>query len=141
MTSKEFVVWMQGFVEACNEYSPTPKQWDTLKDKLGEVKDEPTHSIPFGVPNNAPIQTIPFIQPYDPYNPYKITSGTDTTLTISSGSSGTIIATPGYGSITYNPSSTTMWNPSGSNWSYTSTLPQQQPTTGSNQLELEFETK
>jgi hypothetical protein len=142
MTSKEFVVWMQGFVEACNEYSPTPKQWDTLKDKLGEVKDEPTYSIPFGVPNNAPIQTLPFIQPYDPYNPYKITSGTDTTLTVSSGSSGTIIATPGYGSITYNPSTSTAYGyPSGSAWNYTSTLPQQQPTTGSNQLELEFETK
>jgi hypothetical protein len=112
MTSKEFVVWMQGFVEACNEYSPTPKQWDTLKDKLGEVKDERT------------------------------------TLTVSSGSSGT---------ITYNPSTTTLWNPSGSAWSYTSTstaygypsgsawnytstLPQQ-PTTGSNQLELDFEKK
>jgi hypothetical protein len=141
MTSKEFVVWMQGFVEACNDYSPTPKQWDTLKDKLGEVKDEPTHSIPFGVPNNAPIQTLPFIQPYDPNLPYKITNGTDTTLTVSSGSSGTIIATPGYGSITYNPSSTTYAKPQSGSWHYTSTLPQQQPTTGSNQLELEFETK
>ena len=114
MTSKEFVVWMQGFVEACNDYSPTPKQWDTLKDKLGEVKDEPTPSFPFGVPNTAPIQTLPFIQPYDPYNPYKITSGTTgesgVILTTSSGSNGT---------ITYNPSTTTQWNPSGSNWSYT----------------------
>jgi hypothetical protein len=137
MTSKEFVVWMQGFVEACNDYSPTPKQWDTLKDKLGEVKDEPTPSFPFGVPNTAPIVTLPFIQPYDPY---KITSGTDTTLTVSSGSSGTIIATPGYGSITYNPSSTTYAKPQSGSWHYTSTLPQQ-PTTGSNQLELEFETK
>ena len=132
MTSKEFVVWMQGFVEACNEYSPTPKQWDTLKDKLGEVKDEPTHSIPFGVPNNAPIQTLPFIQPYDPYNPYKITSGTSSgILTVATGSGGT---------ITYNPSSTTYAKPQSGSWHYTSTLPQQ-PTTGSNQLELEFETK
>lgn len=134
MTSKEFVVWMQGFVEACNEYSPTPKQWDTLKDKLGEVKDEPTYSIPFGVPNNAPIQTLPFIQPYNPHNPYTINCG--------SGSSGTITTTPGGGSITYNPSTSTAYGyPSGSAWNYTSTLPQQQPTTGSNQLELEFETK
>jgi hypothetical protein len=150
MTSKEFVVWMQGFVEACNDYSPTPKQWDTLKGKLAEVSDEPligTAIGGWGTPNSAPIQTLPFIQPYpsDPYNPYKITCGTTgesgTTLTVSSGSSGTIIATPGYGSITYNPSTTTIWNPSGSAWSYTSTLPQQQPTTGSNQLELDFEAK
>jgi len=129
MTSKEFVVWMQGFVEACNDYSPTPKQWDTLKDKLAEVKDEPTHSIPFGVPNTAPIQTLPFIQPY---NPYIVTCESGTTLTVSSGSNGT---------VTYNPSTTTAYGyPSGSAWNYTSTLPQQ-PTTGSNQLELEFETK
>jgi hypothetical protein len=137
MTSKEFVVWMQGFVEACNDYSPTPKQWDTLKGKLAEVSDEPTHSIPFGVPNNAPIQTITFIQPYpsDPYNPYKITCGT-------SRESGVILTTTpnSGGTITYNPSTTTLWNPSGSAWSYTSTLPQQ-PTTGSNQLELDFEKK
>jgi hypothetical protein len=135
MTSKEFVVWMQGFVEACNEYSPTPKQWDTLKDKLGEVKDEPPYSIPFGVPNTAPIQTLPFIQPYDPYNPYKITCGT-------TGESGVILTTTSgsNGTVTYNPSTTTQWHPSGSAWSYTSTLPQQ-PKVESNQLELEFETK
>ena len=46
------------------------------------------------------------------------------TLTVSSGypsgSSGTIIATPGYGSITYNPSTSTAYGyPSGSAWSYT----------------------
>ena len=139
MTSKEFVVWMQGFVEACNEYSPTPKQWDTLKDKLGEVKDEQSYTFPVGVPNTAPIVTLPYITPgpsTDPFNPYKITCESGGTLSIS----GSIIATPGYGSITYNPSTTTLWNPSGSNWSYTSTLPQQ-PTTGSNQLELDFEAK
>jgi hypothetical protein len=119
MTSKEFILWLKGFTEGVHEYNVTPKQWETLKDKLAEVKDEPTPSIPFGVPNTAPIQTLPFIQPYDPNLPYKITNGTDTTLTVSSGSSGTIIATPGYGSITYNPSTTTRWNPSGSNWSYT----------------------
>ena len=134
MTSKEFVVWIQGFVEACNDYSPTPKQWDTLKGKLAEVKDEPTHSIPFGVPNNAPIQTIPFIQPYDPYNPYKITSTPGTTLTVSSGSSGTIIATPGFGSIAYNPSTTTQWNPSGSNWSYTNNTYRPYTTAGEDEV-------
>ena len=113
MTSKEFVVWMQGFVEACNEYAPTPKQWDTLKDKLGEVKDEPTPSLPFGVPNTGTIQTLPFIQPApsDPYNPYKITSGQSGVILTTTPNSG--------GTITYNPSTTTLWNPSGSNWSYT----------------------
>jgi hypothetical protein len=58
MTSKEFVVWMQGFVTACNEYSPTPKQWDIMKDELAEVKDEPnigkfdyTYKFPQQQPN------------------------------------------------------------------------------------------
>jgi len=37
MKAEEFVTWMQGFVEACHEYAPTPKQWDALKDKLKEV--------------------------------------------------------------------------------------------------------
>ena len=155
MTSKEFVVWMQGFVEACNDYSPTPKQWDTIKDTLANV-GEPI-SLPIGtpigpdlgVPNTAPIQTLPFIQPYDPYNPYKITSGT-------TGESGVILTTSSdsNGTITYNPSTTTIWNPSGSNWSYTTTLQGVTGTNGpddsklngiqttvSNQLELEFEPK
>ena len=109
MTSKEFILWLKGFSEGVHEYNITPKQWDIVKEKLADVKDEPTPSLPFGVPNTAPIQTLPFIQPYNP-NPYKVTCESGTTLTVSSGSSGT---------ITYNPSTTTQWNPSGSNWSYT----------------------
>jgi hypothetical protein len=83
MTSKEFILWLQGFTQGVHEHNITPKQWDVLKDKLATVKDEPT-------------------------------------ITVSSGSSGTIVATPGYGSITYNPStSTTYAYPSGSAWHYT----------------------
>jgi hypothetical protein len=40
MTSKEFVIWLKGFATASNNYSITPKQWDDLKDKLGEVNDD-----------------------------------------------------------------------------------------------------
>jgi len=109
MTSKEFILWLKGFSEGVHEYNITPKQWDIVKEKLAEVKDEPTQSIPFGVPNTAPIQTLPFIQPYKPYEVY---CGTDTKLTVSSGSGSS-------GTITYNPSTTTQWNPSGSAWSYT----------------------
>jgi len=113
MTSKEFILWLKGFTEGVHEYKNgvSPILWDIVKEKLAEVKDEPTPSFPTFTPNTAPIQTLPFIQPYDPYNPYKITSGTNgVTLTVATDSSGT---------ITYNPSTTTMWNPSGSNWSYT----------------------
>jgi hypothetical protein len=117
MTSKEFVLWLKGFTEGVHEYNVTPKQWDIVKEKLAEVKDEPTPSFPTFTPNTAPIQTLPFIQPYDPY---KVTCESGTTLTVSSGSSGTIVVTPGYGSITYKPSTSTAYGyPSGSAWNYT----------------------
>ncbi len=133
MTSKEYVIWLKGFVEACHEYAPTPKQWDALKDKLAEVIDEEKVGTPigpgWGIPNSAPIVTLPYITPgpsTDPYNPYKITC--------SSGSFGTITTTPGTGYITtYNPiqfgsgsmysTSTTYGYPSGSAWHYTNNKP------------------
>jgi hypothetical protein len=76
MTSKEFVIWLKGFTEGVHEYSITPKQWDYLKEKLAEVKDDDTIGFPFGTPNSAPFVTLPHITPgpsTDPYNPYKIT--------------------------------------------------------------------
>jgi len=121
MTSKEFILWLKGFSEGVHEYNITPKQWDIVKEKLAEVKDDAPIGFPigeggWGIPNNAPIVTLPFIQPApsDPYNPYKITSGT-------TGQSGVILTTTpnSGGTVTYNPSTTTLWNPSGSNWSYT----------------------
>ena len=114
MTSKEFVIWLRGFTEGVHDFNVTPKQWDIMKEKLAEVSDEPQIGFPFGTPNTAPIVTLPHITPgpsTDPYNPYKIHCGTTSgILTVATGSGGT---------ITYNPSSTTQWNPSGSNWSYT----------------------
>lgn len=95
MTSKEFVIWLNGFVEACHEYAPTPKQWDALKDKLAEVKDDPISSpFPFGVPNTAPFVTLPHITPgpsINPNRPYEVYCGT---------TQGAITTTPGVSSIT-----------------------------------------
>ena len=118
MTSKEFVIWLKGYGDAIAT-SPTQAQWDILKEKVKEVSDEPI-GFPFGVPNTAPIQTLPFIQPYNPYNPFQITCG--------SGSSGTTITTtPGGGSITYATpqyvTSTAYGYPSGSTISYTNGKP------------------
>ena len=39
MNSNEFTIWMKGFVEACNEFAPTPKQWDSIKEVLEKVSD------------------------------------------------------------------------------------------------------
>ena len=127
MTSKEFVLWLKGFTEGVHEFNITPKQWDLLKDKLAEVKDEEPIGFPFGVPNTAPIQTLPFIQPYNPY-----------TINCGSGSSGTITTTPGGGSITYatpqfitsTTTGTAYGYPSGSNWSYTNSTYNPPYTTG-----------
>jgi hypothetical protein len=125
MNSKEYVIWLKGFVEACHEYAPTPKQWDALKDKLAEVNDLVGTPIGpgIGVPN---IQQFPTWQHYiDPYNPYKITCssgsfGTGTTQAV-------ITTTPGGGSITYATpqfvTSTATGYPSGSSWSYTNNKP------------------
>ena len=126
MTSKEFVLWLKGFTEGVHEFNITPKQWDLLKDKLVEVKDEEPIGFPFGVLNTVPIQTLPVIQPYNPHNPYTINCG--------SGSSGTITTTPGQSSITYATPQfvtlTTTGYPSGSNWSYTNNTYNPPYTTG-----------
>jgi hypothetical protein len=136
MTSKEFVLWLKGFTEGVHEFNITPKQWDLLKDKLAEVKDEEVVKTPigtgWGTPNSVPFVTLPHITPgpsINPYKPYEVycgdTNGTTNTpsmvVTTTPGTTGHItIANPnlvsfGSGSST----STTRWNPSGSAWHYT----------------------
>jgi hypothetical protein len=96
MTSKEFVIWLKGFTDGVHEYSITPKQWDYLKEKLAEVKDDAPIGFPFGTPNTTPIQTLPHItpSPTNPYRPYEIycgdTNGTTITTTPNVGGSITI---------------------------------------------------
>jgi hypothetical protein len=146
MTSKEYVIWLKGFVEACHEYAPTPKQWDALKDKLAEVNELVGTPIGpgIGVPNTHPFPT--WQEPHRTINPYYIgdnpvinqpfisttpngTGGNPTPPTFT-----TITTTPGSGSITIsNPyiasfdglrtTSTTYGYPSGSAWSYTNNKP------------------
>jgi hypothetical protein len=122
MTSKEFVLWLKGFTEGVHEFNVTPKQWDLLKDKLSEVKDEPTPSFPFGVPNTAPIVTLPHITPGPSTNPYQIYCGDSngTTITTTPGQSSITIANPPFG---FGVTSTTYGYPSGSAWHYTNGKP------------------
>ena len=37
MTSNEYITWLKGFAEACNDFAPTPAQWDTIKEELDKV--------------------------------------------------------------------------------------------------------
>ena len=39
MTSRDFVIWLRGFTEACNDYTATPKQWDRINEVLEDVED------------------------------------------------------------------------------------------------------
>lgn len=41
MTSKDFVTWFKGFVQAANTYNITPTQWDAICDQLAKVNDTP----------------------------------------------------------------------------------------------------
>jgi hypothetical protein len=47
MNSKEFVIWLKGFVAASNNYNITPAQFDELKDKLSKVEEEKKPQIQF----------------------------------------------------------------------------------------------
>jgi hypothetical protein len=131
MTSKEFVIWLKGFTDGVHEFNITPKQWDTLKEKLAEVNDgTPIGEGGWGIPNTTPMWQHPHY-----VDPYKTTCTPGTTspgfqVTTTPGTTGFItianpnIASFGTGSTgilnTYNPStSTTYGYPSGSAWSYT----------------------
>lgn len=65
MTSKEFVLWLKGFTEGVHQYSITPLQWDLVKDRLAEVKDEPSY-------NRHP----PYVDGKGHPNPYYFTTTT-----------------------------------------------------------------
>jgi len=72
MTSKEFVIWLKGFSTACNEYTPTPKQWDIIKEELHKVRDEN---------DQDEVDYDPWYNPYQPdyRNGFQTTNGTTAT--------------------------------------------------------------
>lgn len=67
MTSNEYVIWLKGFVEACHEYAPTPKQWDALKDKLAEVADENVNLYKYILNDNTSNVTTTYPKVPIPY--------------------------------------------------------------------------
>lgn len=40
MSEKDFVTWLRGFVSACHDFQPTPKQWELIKEVLAEVQSD-----------------------------------------------------------------------------------------------------
>ena len=150
MTSKEFVLWLQGFTQGVHEYNITPKQWDALKDTLAKVNDEPTLTFPINTPNTAPnTQSFPTWQePHlvnvpnksiSPNNPFTVNGNP---VSFGTTTIGTITTTPGGGSITYatpqfrtfTTSGTASGYPSGSVWNYTLTQTEPTPPTSGKQL-------
>ena len=137
MTSKEFVLWLQGFTQGVHEYNITPKQWDALKDTLATVKDEPTLTFPINTPNTAPnTQSFPTWQhPHflnlpnlNPNNPFTVNGNPVSTP----GDSSITYATPQF--VTFTTTGTAAGYPSGSVWNYTLTQTEPTPPTSGKQL-------
>ena len=126
MTSIEFTLWLKGFITACNEYSPTPKQWDIIKEELNKVSDNvgtPIGPGGWGTPNMAPITPLNWPIHTDPYNPYKVYCGTGET-----NPPYTLTTTPGQGSITIANPNLVSWG----SGSLTTTTNANFPISGSN---------
>jgi len=131
MTSKEFVLWLQGFTQGVHEQNITPKQWDALKDTLAKVNDEPTLTLPIHTPTTQPfpkwqephLVNVPnkSISPNNPFtvngNPVSFGTTTIGTITTTPGQSSITYATPQF--VTFTTSGTASGYPSGSSWSYT----------------------
>ena len=107
MTSAEFVIWLRGFTEACNDYTATPKQWDRIKEVLNEVEDY----------NDNPGLDVE-IDDYHPswrpsYNPNLTVPSTGTILV--SGSGSPTVTTMLHGTTI----ASTVWNDKMGCWHYT----------------------
>ena len=97
MTSQEYTQWLKGFLDAIDNYAITKKQFDSIREKLKEVEDTPTHT-PITIGNgwwNGGTTT-----PYSiPLSGTITTGGTITTSNYPSGS--TLTYTTGNSTGTY----------------------------------------
>ena len=69
MTSQEYTQWLKGFLDAVDNYAITKKQFDSIREKLKEVEDAPTHTpigngwwgggtvTPYSIPLSGTITT------------------------------------------------------------------------------------
>ena len=97
MTSQEYTQWLKGFLDAVDNYAITKKQFDTIREKLKEVEDAPTHT-PITIGNGW--WNGGTITPYSiPLSGTITTGGTITTSNYPSGS--TLTYTTGNSTGTY----------------------------------------
>jgi DNA-binding PadR family transcriptional regulator len=54
MTSKEFVIWLKGFIAGSNNYNLTPQGWEALKNNLEKVNDNLNIKQDEGTTNDMP---------------------------------------------------------------------------------------
>lgn len=59
MTSKEFVIWLKGFVAGSNNYNLTPKGWDEVREKLDSVVDNNPVTFNFGPTSTSTATSLP----------------------------------------------------------------------------------
>lgn len=107
MTSQEFVIWMKGFMEACNDFTATPKQWDRIKEVLYEVEDNDDCDLDYEREEENPttwLGGVPFSRSLSGSTP--LTQSCSPTITFTSGSSDMRITA-------------TVWNDQQGNWHYT----------------------
>lgn len=103
MTSRDFVIWMKGFMEACNDYTATPKQWDRIKEVLYEVDDnelELDYEEESLIPGYLSGTSLPLS------GSITVTQSYPRTITFSSGSSNMQVTA-------------TVWNDKMGHWHYT----------------------
>jgi proline racemase len=106
MTSQEYTQWLKGFLDAVDGYNITKRQFDSIREKLKEVTDEPV-GVPIG--NGAFI--TPAVVPQ--LGGGWISTGTPNIMPLSGTSSS--------GTITTGGSVTTTQFPKGTNVTYTDT--------------------
>jgi hypothetical protein len=46
MTEKEFITWIKGFVQGCDERGPTEKQWATIKNEVFKLGQSQINNYP-----------------------------------------------------------------------------------------------
>ena len=109
MNNQQFTLWLKGFVDAVDGI-PTQNQWNTLKEKLADVKDEPTPSFPIYTPKSAPVPLPNVTFPYGA--PIPVTC------------EGTGTINGNFGALT-NGNTTSTILPKGTNVSYTANLPKE----------------